>query len=1152
MGELADLYSAQGRTNIWGSTPEVVELQSEAGASASVHGALQTGALTSTFTASQGLLLMLPNMFKIAGELTSTVFHIAARAVANQALSIFGDHSDVMAARSTGFGQLASGSIQEVMDNALIAQAASLESRVPFLHFFDGFRSSHEIQKVEELDYETMKKMIDPELVRAHRKRSMNPEDPVVRGTSQNPDVFFAARETVNKYYWAAPEIVQRTMDKFAELTGRQYHLFNYIGAKDAQRVVVLMGSGAETMEETVRYLADQGEKVGVLKVRLYRPFSAKHLVDALPNTVKSIAVLDRTKESGSLGEPLYEDVRTAIGEMMESGEAKFSQYPTIVGGRYGLGSNEFNPGMAKAVLDNLTAKEPKNHFTIGIHDDKTNTSLEWDPDFSTASADVTRAMFYGLGSDGTVGANKNSIKIIGEATDQYAQGYFVYDSKKAGATTVSHLRFGKNPIKSTYLIQKANFLACHKFTFLERYEMLKNAEPGGTFLLNSPYGADEVWDQIPEEVQQQIIDKKLKFYVIDGSAIAEKAGMGGRINTVMQTAFFKISGVLPEDQAIDLIKKYVEKTYSRKGKDVVERNLNAIDLAQEGIQKVDYPNETRGGHHMVQIIPDDAPQFVKEVTGELIAGRGADLPVSKLPEDGTYPTGTTQYEKRNVAEHIPVWDPESCIQCGKCSFTCPHAVIRMKMYDPKYLKDAPETFKSTDPINKLFQGYKYTVQVSPQDCTGCGACINICPVSKKTGRKALSWGNMLELREEESKNWDFFNNTLPEFDRTKLKLKTTLDSQLLKPLFEFSGACAGCGETPYVKLVSQFFGDRAIIANATGCSSIYGGNLPTTPYTKRHDGRGPTWNNSLFEDAAEFGYGMRLTSDRLATYGRELIDRMLTDGADGVDRELLKNMRDNPQRTEEEIENQRQWKEDLLKQLKKSKHEDAQELASVADYLVRRSVWIFGGDGWAYDIGYGGLDHVLASGRDVNVLVLDTEVYSNTGGQMSKATPTGAIAKFAAAGKGIGKKDLGMMAMSYGYVYVAKVAMGYNDVQTIRAFREAEAYPGPSLIIAYSHCISHGIDMMKGMDQQKRAVETGIWPLYRYNPQNADEGKNPFKLDSKEPAADNIEEYLYNEVRYKALKSSNPDRAAELLQKIKKDVDRKYKEYKYLADRDF
>ncbi len=1151
MGELSDLYSAQGRTNIWGSTPEVVELQSEAGASASVHGALQTGALTSTFTASQGLLLMIPNMFKIAGELTSTVFHIAARAVANQALSIFGDHSDVMAARSTGFAQLASGSIQEVMDNALIAQAATLESRVPFLHFFDGFRSSHEIQKVEELDYETMKKMIDPELVRAHRRRSMNPEKPVVRGTSQNPDVFFAARETVNNYYWATPDIVQKAMDKFAELTGRQYQLFDYLGAKDAERVVVLMGSGAETMEETVNYLADKGEKVGALKVRLYRPFSAKHLVDALPGTVKSIAVLDRTKESGSLGEPLYEDVRTAIGEMMESGEGKFSQYPVIVGGRYGLGSNEFNPGMAKAVLDNLSAKEPKNHFTIGIYDDKSHTSLEWDESFSTASSDVTRAMFYGLGSDGTVGANKNSIKIIGEATDQFAQGYFVYDSKKAGATTVSHLRFGKNPIKSTYLIQKANFLACHKFTFLERYDMLKNAEPGGTFLLNAPYSADEVWDKIPEEVQQQIIDKQLNFYVIDGTAIAEKAGMGGRINTVMQTAFFKISGVLPEDEAIDLIKKYVKKTYSRKGKDVVEKNIAAIDLAQEGIEKVNYPNEARSGNHMVKIVPDDAPQFVKEVTGELIAGRGNKLPVSKLPEDGSYPTGTTKYEKRNVAEYIPVWDPESCIQCGKCAFTCPHAVIRVKMYDPSYLEQAPPTFKSTDPINKLFKGYKFTVQVSPQDCTSCGACVNICPESKKTGRKALSWGNMLDLREEESKNWEFFSETLPEFDRTKLKMKTTLESQLLQPLFEFSGACAGCGETPYVKLVSQFFGDRAIIANATGCSSIYGGNLPTTPYTQRNDGRGPTWNNSLFEDAAEFGFGMRLTSDRLFTYATELIDRIIADGGDGVDTELLTNLRDNPQRTDEEIENQRQWKEDLLKQLEKSSHRDAQELASVADYLVRRSVWIFGGDGWAYDIGFGGLDHVIASGRDVNILVMDTEVYSNTGGQMSKATPTGAIAKFAAAGKSIGKKDLGMMAMSYGYVYVAKVAMGYNDVQTLRAFREAEAYPGPSVIIAYSHCISHGIDMMKGMDQQKRAVESGLWPLYRYNPQNVDEGKNPFKLDSKEPTG-NVEEYLYNEVRFKALKDSNPDRAAELLQKIKNDVDRKYKEYQYIAERSF
>ncbi len=1151
MGELADLFSAQGKTNIWGTSPEVVELQSEAGASASVHGALQTGALTSTFTASQGLLLMLPNMYKIAGELTSTVFHIAARAVANQALSIFGDHSDVMAARSTGFGELASGSIQEVMDNALIAQAATLESRVPFLHFFDGFRSSHEIQKVEELDQETMKKLIDPELVWAHRQRSMNPEKPVIRGTSQNPDVFFAARETVNKYYEATPAIVQKVMDEFAKETGRQYHLFDYVGADDAERVVVLMGSGAETMEETVEYLAKKGEKVGAIKVHLYRPFSMKDFVKALPTTVKAIAVLDRTKESGSLGEPLYEDVRTAVGEMMEAGEASFKNYPAIVGGRYGLGSNEFNPGMAKAVLDNLKEKSPKNHFTVGIYDDVTKTSLEWDEDFSTASSKVTRAMFYGLGSDGTVGANKNSIKIIGEATDNYCQGYFVYDSKKAGATTVSHLRFGKNPIQSTYLIQKASFLACHKFTFLERYDMLKNAEEGGTFLLNSPFGKDEVWENIPIEVQKQIIDKKLKFYVIDAFSIAEKAGMGGRINVVMQTAFFKISGVLPEDQAIDLIKKYIKKTYSKKGQDVVDKNIATIDMALEGIEQVDYPNETKGDHHMVQIIPDDAPDFVKNVTGEIIAGRGEKLKVSQLPADGSYPLGTTKYEKRNVAERIPVWDPESCIQCGKCSVVCPHGVIRMKMYDPELLDKASETFKSTDPINKLFKGKKFTVQVAPEDCTGCGACVNICPENKKTGRKALSLQPQLPLREQERENWNFFVEQIPDYNRKDLKLKTTLDSQLLRPLFEFSGACAGCGETPYVKLISQFFGDRAIIANATGCSSIYGGNLPTTPYTTRDDGRGPSWSNSLFEDAAEFGYGFRLTSDRMATYAGELIDRMLENGGDGVDKELLKNMKENSQRSEEEIENQRQWKEDLLKQLEKASSEEAKELKSVADYLVRRSIWIFGGDGWAYDIGYGGLDHVLASGRDVNVLVMDTEVYSNTGGQMSKATPTGAIAKFAAGGKEVAKKDLGLMAMSYGYVYVAKIALGYNDVQTIRAIQEAEAYPGPSLIIAYSHCIAHGIDMMKGMDQQHKAVTSGIWPLYRYNPENAAAGKNPFKLDSKEPTGE-VEDYLYNEVRYKALKASNPERAEKLLGKIKENVDRKYREYKYLADRDF
>ena len=1155
MGELADQFSANGQPNIWGTIPEVVELQSEAGASGSVHGSLQTGALTTTFTASQGLLLMLPNMFKIAGELTSTVFHIAARSVACQALSIFGDHSDVMAARSTGFAELASNNIQEVMDNALIAQAATLEARVPFLHFFDGFRSSHEIQKVEEIPYDVMREMIDNDLVRAHRERGLNPEKPVIRGTSQNPDVFFAARETVNKYYQATPAIVQKVMDKFAKLTGRAYHLFDYVGAPDAERVVVLMGTGADTMDETVNYLVNQGEKVGAIKVHLYRPFSAKDFVNALPASVKAIAVLDRTKEPGSLGEPMYEDVRTAITEMMEAGVTAFKKMPIIVGGRYGLGSNEFNPGMAKSVLDNLALKEPKNHFTVGIHDDLTNTSLEWDSSFSTAGKEVHRAMFYGLGSDGTVGANKNSIKIIGEATDNYCQGYFVYDSKKAGAMTVSHLRFGKSRIKSTYLIQRANFLGCHKFSFLEKYDMLRNVAKGGVFLLNAPFNKDEIWENIPVEVQQQIIDKELEFYVIDGYKIAEKAGMGTRINVIMQTAFFKISGILPEDQAIDLIKKYIKKTYTKKGQDVVEKNITTIDMALGAIEKVDYPKKTVGDKHMIQIIPDDAPDFIKEVTGEIIAGRGTEIPVSKLPDDGSYPLGTTKYEKRNVAEKIPVWDPDTCIQCGDCSAVCPHGTIRMKIYDPALLDKAPKTFKSTDAKSKQFAGMKFTIQIAPEDCTGCGACMNICPAHKKvngekTDQKALVMETQLPLREQEVENWDYFLS-IPDFDRTKLNLQTTIGSQLLRPLFEFSGACAGCGETPYVKLVSQFFGDRAIIANATGCSSIYGGNLPTTPYTTREDGRGPSWNNSLFEDAAEFGYGMRLASDRNMTYAKELLDRLIKEGTKEVDVELLKSMRDNPQRTEEEIENQRKWKEKLVAAADKSKSDLLKELKSVADYLVRRSVWIFGGDGWAYDIGYGGLDHVLASGRDVNVLVMDTEVYSNTGGQMSKATPVGAIAKFAAGGKGITKKDLGMMAMSYGYVYVAKVAMGYNRIQAIRAFREAEAYNGPSIIIAYSHCIAHGIDMMRGMNQQDRAVTSGVWPLYRFNPDLIDQGKNPFKLDSKEPSSD-VEEYIYNEVRYKSLRSANPERAEMLLGKIKKDIDRKWKEYKYLADRPF
>jgi pyruvate-ferredoxin/flavodoxin oxidoreductase len=1156
MGEMADQYSAEGRKNIWGSVPDVVEMQSEAGAAGAVHGALTTGALTTTFTASQGLLLMIPNMFKIAGELTPSVFHISARAVACQALSIFGDHSDVMAARSTGWALLASNSVQEAMDNALIAQAATLESRVPFLHFFDGFRTSSEIQKIEELSYDVMREMIDNDLIAQHRARALNPEHPSIKGTSQNPDVFFAARETVNKYYDAAPDIVQKVMDKFAKLVGREYHLFDYIGAPDAERIAILMGSGAEAMEETVQYLADKGEKVGVIKVRLYRPFSVKHLIDSIPKTVKAIAVLDRTKESGALGEPLYTDVRSAIGEHMANGDAKFSTYPTIVGGRYGLGSNEFNSGMAKAVLDNLNSETPKNHFTVGIHDDVTFTSLEWDPDFNSEPEGVHRAMFYGLGSDGTVGANKNSIKIIGKATENYAQGYFVYDSKKAGATTVSHLRFGESLIKSTYLIQKASFVACHKFSFLEKFDMLRHAEKGGVFLLNSPYGAGEIWENIPVEVQQQIIEKQLKFYVIDAIEIAERVGLGGRINVIMQTAFFLISGILPKDDAVKLIRQAVEDTYGKKGQDVVDRNLQAIDEALDSIKEVDYPDHTVGDIHMQPPVPEDAPQFVKEVTGEIIAGRGADIPVSKLPDDGTYPVGTTKYEKRNIAEHIPVWDPDTCIQCGDCSAVCPHAVIRMKVYDPKFLENAPSTFKSTDAKGKEFQGKKFTIQISPEDCTGCGVCVHICPAHQKdkdgnkTDRKAVNMEEMLPLREQEVENWNHFK-TIPYPDRSELKIHTTKGSQLLEPLFEFSGACAGCGETPYVKLMSQLFGDRTVIGNATGCSSIYGGNLPTTPYTTREDGRGVSWSNSLFEDAAEFGFGMRLTADKLKVYANELIDQLIAGKSNGINEELLKNIRNNQQSSYQEIEQQRDWVEDLKKQLEKSSAEGSKELLAVTDYLINQSVWILGGDGWAYDIGYGGLDHVLASGRNVNVLALDTEVYSNTGGQMSKATPVGAIAKFAASGKGLMKKDLGLMAMTYGYVYVARIAMGYNRIQAIKAFLEAEAYDGPSLIIAYSHCIAHGINMTKGMDQQKLAVNSGMWPLYRYNPANKAEGKNPLTLDSKEPSVD-VADYIYNEVRYRALKQSYPERAEMLLNQLREGVKYQYNRYKALSEQPF
>jgi pyruvate-ferredoxin/flavodoxin oxidoreductase len=1153
MGEVADELSAEGTKNIWGTVPSVVEMQSEAGAAGAVHGALTTGALTTTFTASQGLLLMIPNMYKIAGELTSTVFHIAARAIATHALSIFGDHEDVMACRATGWAMLCSNNAQEIMDCACIAQAATLESRIPFLHFFDGFRSYMEIQKIEQLDFADMRAMVTDELVAAHRARALNPEKPTIKGTSQNPDVYFAGRETVNKYYQAVPGIVQKAMDKFAKIVGRQYHLFDYVGAPDADRVIIMMGNGAETAEECAEYLIGKGEKVGVLKVRLFRPFSLEHFVKALPPSVKSIAVLDRTKEPGSLGEPLYEDVRTAIGEAMAAGTLKMKDYPVVVGGRYGLGSYEFTGAMAKSVFDNLKEKNPKNHFTVGINDDVMHTSLPFDPAFSSEPAGVHRALFYGLGADGTVGANKNSIKIIGKATENYCQGYFVFDSKKSGSITISHLRFGKKPIKSTYLVSQASFLACHKFSFLEKIDMLSQAEDGAVFLLNAPYGKAEVWEKLPVEVQKQIIDKKLRFYVIDATRIANDVGMRGRINTIMQTAFFLISGVLPEAKALELINAAIEDTYGNKGKDIVAMNMKAVEAARTRIEKVEYPAKANGTLHMLPPVPAQAPAFVREVTAAIIAGKGEFLPVSKLPDDGTWPTGTTKWEKRNIAEEIPVWDSETCIQCGECSLVCPHAVIRMKVYDPALLAKAPATFKSIDAKGKEFEGRKFTIQVSSLDCTGCGVCVSACPAYKKvngekTDRKAINMAPQLPLKDQEAENFEFFLS-LPEVDPKLIKRNTIKGSQLIQPLFEFSGACAGCGETPYVKLMSQLYGDRAIIANATGCSSIYGGNLPTTPYTQRKDGRGPSWSNSLFEDAAEFGYGMRLTADKMFEFANELIDTILASGTSAAPKDLLSQVRTADQATQEGIEAQRLRIVELKKALAKGTTGEEKRLLAAADHLIRKSVWVIGGDGWGYDIGYGGLDHVIASGRKVNILVLDTGVYSNTGGQASKATPVGAIAKFAAGGKANGQKDLGMMAMAYGSVYVARIAFGANRLQTIKAFTEADEYPGASLIIAYSHCINHGLDLRKGISQQKLAVESGAWPLFRYNPSLKAEGKNPLILDSKEPTAD-IGEYMYNEIRFRALKASGPDRAAELLEVARREAKERYAFYKYLADR--
>jgi len=1154
MGEIADARSASGKKNIWGKVPSVTEMQSEGGAAGAIHGALASGSLATTFTASQGLLLMIPNMYKIAGELLPTVFHVSARSLACQALSIFGDHSDVMACRQTGFGFLSSTSIQEVMDFALIAQQSSLASRVPFVHFFDGFRSSHEIQKIEQLSLDDMRSVIDDELVEQARARALTPDKPMISGTAQNPDVYFQGREAVNRYYQAAADIVQETMDKFASVVGRQYKLFDYVGAPDAEKVIVIMGSGAETCHETTEYLASAGEKVGLVKVRLYRPFSTRHFAEALPSTVRKIAVLDRTKEPGSIGEPLYLDVRTATGDAMAESLVKFDKYPLIVGGRYGLGSKEFTPAMVKAVYDNLDAQKPKNSFSVGIIDDVTGQSLEVDENFEISQQGVYSAMFYGLGSDGTVGANKNSIKIIGEQTDNYAQGYFVYDSRKAGATTISHLRFGKETIRKPYLIGQADFVACHNPSFLERFDMLSSAREGAIFLLTSTHGKDEIWDTLPKEVQKQIIDKKLKFYVVDAIWLAESIGLGPRINIIMQTAFFKLTGIITEQKAIKAIKDAIVKTYGKKGEKVVRMNSEAVDEAPDRIEEVKVPGKITSSKKMRPAVPEDAPEFVRDVTAQLIERRGDDLPVSKMPADGKFPTGTTQYEKRNIAVHIPCWEPDICIQCGRCSLVCPHAAIRIKAYAPKYTENAPSAFKSADAKGKDFAGKKFTVQVAPEDCTGCGVCVMGCPALERdenkqpTGRKAINMVKQEPIRRQEAANYKHFLS-IPNTESSLFKPDSVKGSQLIQPLFEYSGACAGCGETAYVKLLSQLFGDRLYIGNATGCSSIYGGNLPTTPYTKREDGRGPAWSNSLFEDNAEFALGMRLTVNNLKQVALTLLAEAAGQGqidkalAGEIKQAVLEN---DP--AQQAIERQRQQVARLKQQCEKAGTGECRRLLSVADYLVRKSVWGLGGDGWAYDIGYGGLDHVLASGNDVNLLVLDTEVYSNTGGQMSKSTPRAAVAKFAAAGKEQAKKDLGLLSMTYGNIYVAEVAMGANPNHAVKAFVEAEGYDGPSIIIAYCPCIAHGYNLGDGLSHQKKAVETGYWPLYRFDPRLKSKGKNPLQFDSAAPKLD-FQEYAYGENRYRRLQKEQPDIAAKLIEQAGKDAAGRYKLMKQLSE---
>ena len=1146
MGELSDSWSSSGQKNIWGTVPSVIEMQSEAGAAGTVHGALQSGSLTTTFTASQGLLLMIPNMYKIAGELTPTVFHVTARSLSAQALSIFGDHSDVMATRQTGFAMLCSNSVQEVMDFALISQRATLESRIPFMHFFDGFRTSHEVVKIEQLDAEDIRAMIDDEMVRAHRSRALTPDNPFIRGTAQNPDVYFQGRETVNRFYSKCPELVQDAMNKFAAITGRQYGIYEYYGAPDADRIIVMMGSGVLTAEETIDFLNSEGEKTGMVKVRLYRPFSMKDFVNAIPSSVKSIAVLDRTKEPGSVGEPLYLDVVTAVSEALSEGSTPFSSMPRIIGGRYGLSSKEFTPAMVKAVFDEMKKESPKNHFTVGIKDDVTMTSLEYDSAFRIHDEGTFSGLFYGLGSDGTVGANKNSIKIIGEETENFAQGYFEYDSKKSGSTTISHLRFGRKPIRSTYLVQVADFVACHQFNLLEKFDVLRNIREGGVFLLNSPYGKDETFSKLPSGICRQIIDKKLDFYVIDGYKVAREAGMGSRVNTIMQTCFFAISGVLPKEEAIEQIRKSIKKTYGSKGEEVVKKNFAAVEKTLENLFKVDVSGQKVSDVELRPAVSENAPVYVRNTLSKIISGRGDDVAVSEMPVDGTFASGTAQWEKRNIALEVPVWDESICIQCGKCALICPHATIRIKAYDGKMLAGAPQSFKHTKAKGKEYEdGTEYSIQVAVEDCTGCGLCVEICPVKnkKEVKLKALNMNPQIPLREQESRNWDYFL-TLPDIDRTKAHVSTVKGSQLLQPLFEFSGACSGCGETPYVKLVSQLFGDRAMIANATGCSSIYGGNLPTTPWTKNGEGRGPAWSNSLFEDNGEFGLGMRLSIDKHNEYARELLKELGAELGETLAGEIL----NADQSDEAGIYEQRQRVKTLKEKLAGISSPKSGDLLSLADYLVKKSVWIIGGDGWAYDIGFGGLDHVMSTGKNVNILVLDTEVYSNTGGQMSKSTGLGAVAKFAASGKATPKKDLAMMAMNYGHVYVAKVAMGANDTQTLRAFLEAESYDGPSLIIAYSHCIAHGINMTKAIDNQKAAVDSAYWTLFRYDPRNADKGMNPLRLDSGAPKI-RFEDYAYKENRYKMLSLLMPEHAKDLMKKAQEAVNDRWKIYESLAD---